>query len=243
MEKEKSGQCLLFPVVCQGTEVIVKEMTMTRIWERISARIIWAIILLWSKTIRFRMLNNEVREQFIARGENCIYAFWHGSLLMLIQSHHDSGFLVPVSESRDGEFIARVAKNFGFDVASGSSKRKGSRALLTLISRMRTGKNVGITVDGPRGPLHKVKEGALFLSGVSKAPIIPVATAAKHSWIIEKSWDHLEVPVPFTKGLIMLGEPMYMNGTSEEEIASGQRKLEAELHALTKLAQAHVQVL
>jgi lysophospholipid acyltransferase (LPLAT)-like uncharacterized protein len=160
---------------------------------------------------------------------------------MLLQGHHDSGLLIPVSESRDGEIIAQVIKNFGFEVARGSSRRKGHKALLALISSMRKGKkNVGITVDGPRGPLHKVKKGALFLAAVSKAPIVPVVTAAKRAWVLEKSWDKLIVPVPFTEGLVMLGEPFYINSTSEEDLDSGQKRLEADLQRLMRAAQTQV---
>ncbi len=209
-------------------------------FEKIVIRLIWLIVLLWSKTIRFRMVNKEIQDRLIAQGQNCIYAFWHGSLLMLLKSHHDSGLLIPVSESRDGEFITRVITTFGFEVARGSSKRKGHRALYSLITRMRKGKNVGITVDGPRGPLHKVKKGALFLAAVSKAPIVPVATAVKHAWIPKRSWDRLIVPFPFTEGLIMLGEPIYVQDTSEEAIEAGQKTLEADLIKLTQAAQAHI---
>jgi len=200
------------------------------------ARLVWVIVLLWSKTIKFRMVNMDVRERFLARGENCIYAFWHGSLLMLLQSHHDSGLLIPVSESKDGEFITRVIINFGFEVARGSSKRKGDKALLSLINKMRKGKNVGITVDGPRGPLHKVKKGVAFLAGVSKTPIVPVAIAAKRFWTLNRSWDKLIIPIPFTEGLIMLGDPIYVSGTTEQEIESIQKKLEMELIRLTRTA-------
>lgn len=216
----------------------VKEEVMIII--RIFARITWVIVLLWSKTIKFRMLNKEVQEQLIAKGENCIYAFWHGSLFTLLQAHHDSRLLIPVSESKDGEFVAQVISNFGFEVARGSSKRKGHKALLSLISRMRKEKkNVGITVDGPRGPLHKVKKGALFLAGVSKAAIVPVATGAKRSWVLNKSWDKIALPLPFTEGLVILGDPIYINSTSEEDLALGQKKLETELNRLTQMAQVY----
>jgi lysophospholipid acyltransferase (LPLAT)-like uncharacterized protein len=188
--------------------------------------------------MKFRLANKEVKDRLDERGENRIYAFWHGSLLLLLHGHHDSQLLIPVSESRDGEFITQVIRTFGFEVARGSSKRKGDKALLSLISMMRKGKHVGITVDGPRGPLHKVKKGALFLAAVSKCPIVPVATAAKNAWIPKRTWDKLVIPLPFTKGLVMLGEPIYINSTSEEDLTSGQKKLEVALQKLTKEAQA-----
>lgn len=208
--------------------------------ERILARITWLLVLVWSKTVKFQIVNQEVRERMAAKGQNCIYAFWHGSLLMLLQSHHDSRLVIPVSESKDGNIVARVITYFGFETARGSSKRKGHKALFSLITKMRQGKNVGISVDGPRGPLHRVKPGAVFLAGASHAPIIPVATAAKRFWTLEKSWDKHTVPVPFTTGLIMFGEPLYVNGTAEEELAACQRHLEAELQRLTEAAEVRM---
>lgn len=210
------------------------------IYERILARLVWLLVSIWSRTVTFRMLNNEVRERMAAKGQNCIYAFWHGSLLMLLQSHHDSRLVIPVSESRDGDFVARVITYFGFETARGSSKRKGHKALLSLITKMRQGKNVGISVDGPRGPLHRVKPGVVFLAGALHAPIIPVATAAKRFWTLEKSWDKHTVPAPFSEGLILFGEPLYVNGTAEKELAACQRHLEAELQRLTEAAEVRM---
>lgn len=201
------------------------------------SRVLWFVVLIWSKTMRFRTVNEELRRSMEAKGQNCIYAFWHGSLLVLLHAHADSGLVIPVSESKDGEFITNVIKHFGFETARGSSKRKGDKAMLALITEMRKGKYVGITVDGPRGPLHKVKKGALFLAAVSNAPVIPVATAVKHCWIPGRSWDKLIVPLPFTKGLVLLGEPMYVKDTSDEEVESCRKKLEEDLTKLTVTAQ------
>jgi lysophospholipid acyltransferase (LPLAT)-like uncharacterized protein len=210
------------------------------ILQRLIARIAWVLILLWSKTITFRLLNGEVYYRMVEKRESAIYAFWHESLFFLLQAHHDTHLLIPVSESRDGEMITQVIKIFGFQVVRGSSKRKGDKALLAMVNRLRSGYvNVGITVDGPRGPRHTVKQGALFLAGVSKAPVIPVATVAKRAWTLKKSWDKHMLPFPFTEGLVVLGDPIFVDGTTEEEIESARIKLEAELERLTQMAQNH----
>lgn len=199
-------------------------------------RAAWLIVCLWSRAISIRILNREVPEQLAAEGKNFIYAFYHGDLFPLIHSHRDSGVLVPASESRDGELMARLLGHFGFHVVRGSSKRKGERALLALVRGMRQGKNVAITVDGPRGPLHEVKPGTLFLAGAAKAPIIPLAVAERKHWVLARSWDRFKIPVPFTECLVLYGEPLYVRNTSPEEIRAGRTRLEADLSRLSQEA-------
>jgi lysophospholipid acyltransferase (LPLAT)-like uncharacterized protein len=133
--------------------------------------------------------------------------------------------------------MARLLKNFGFDVVRGSSKRKGHTALRELITGMRKGKTVAIPVDGPRGPLHVAKPGVVYLAGVLKAPIFPVAVSAQRFRILKKSWDHLMIPAPFTECIVLYGDPVYVNGTTEEEINDARKKLEASLRGLKHRAQ------
>ncbi len=192
----------------------------------------WLLVSLWSRTIKVRFVNREVPERLAAEGKNIIYAFFHGDLFLLPHTHRDSGVVIPVSESRDGEIMARVLRHFGFAVVRGSTRRRGHKALLALINGMRNGQTAAFAVDGPRGPLHEVKKGALFLAGLLRAPIVPVAVSAKRFLVLEKSWDRLMVPAPFTEGMIRYGDPIYVNGTSESEINEAQKKLEACLHGL-----------
>jgi lysophospholipid acyltransferase (LPLAT)-like uncharacterized protein len=149
--------------------------------------------------------------------------------------------MIMVSESRDGDIAARTLRNFGFEVVRGSSKRKGCRALIGLITGMRQKRSVAITVDGPRGPRHEAKEGAVFLAGKMQAPIIPVATGVKRRRILERTWDRFIVPAPFTEGVILYGEPIIVNGISKEEIESRCRELETTLQRLTQDAAAYAE--
>jgi lysophospholipid acyltransferase (LPLAT)-like uncharacterized protein len=207
---------------------------------RLLSRTVWLALLFWSASMKVRLVNREAPERLVAEGKNFIYAFFHGDLFPLIHSHRNSGVLIPASESKDGEIMARLLTHYGFTVVRGSSKRKGHRALLALVHGMRRRKNAAIAVDGPRGPRHEVKPGALFLAGASKAPIIPVAVAGKRHWVLERSWDRLKIPAPFTECLVLYGEPLHISGTSPEEIQSGRMKLEADLKRLSREAVLHL---
>jgi lysophospholipid acyltransferase (LPLAT)-like uncharacterized protein len=204
---------------------------------RIFSGIGWFLVSLWSRTIKIHFVNSEVPERLTRERKNYIYAFFHGDLFLLLHYYRDSGVVIPASESRDGEIMAQLLKRFGFAVVRGSSKRKGQKALIALISSMRKGKHVAIAVDGPRGPLREVKAGVVFLAGVTKAPIIPVTVGVKNFWVMKKSWDKLMIPVPFTKGIIMYGDPIYVNGTSNDEIEYARKKIETDLQKLTQLTQ------
>ena len=64
-------------------------------------------------------------------------------------------------------------------------------------------------------------------------PIIPVATSAKWRWILKKPWDKYLLPVPFTKAVIVYGEPVVVDGTTEAELESKRQDLEKALQTIT----------
>jgi lysophospholipid acyltransferase (LPLAT)-like uncharacterized protein len=192
----------------------------------------WIILSLWSRTIRLRSVNSEIPARFVSEGKNFIYAFWHGRQFLLFHSHRDSGVIIPASESRDGEIQAGILKRFGFEVVRGSSKRKGDRALLGMVDGLRKGKNVALAVDGPRGPVYEVKQGITYLAGKLDKPIVPVITSAKRYWILDKIWDKYLLPVPFTTGVVIYGEPITVSGISEEHLEAKRQELERALNRL-----------
>jgi lysophospholipid acyltransferase (LPLAT)-like uncharacterized protein len=192
----------------------------------------WVVLSIWSRTLRIRYVNKEIPGRLQSDGKNIIYAFWHGRQFILFHSHRNSGIIIPASESRDGEIQAGILRRFGFDVVRGSSKRKGDRALLGLVDGLRKGKNIALAVDGPRGPIYDVKQGVTYLAGKLNKQIVPVSTGARRYWILDKIWDKYLLPVPFTTGVVMYGEPITVNGISEEELELKRKQLEAALNRL-----------
>jgi lysophospholipid acyltransferase (LPLAT)-like uncharacterized protein len=190
------------------------------------------LLSLLSRTIRLEFVNKKIPDRLLSEGKNFIYAFWHGRQLLLFHAHRNSGVVIPASESRDGEIQAGILKRFGFDVVRGSSKRKGDRALLGLVNGLRKGKSIALSVDGPRGPVYEVKQGVTYLAGKLDKPIVPVITSAKRYWILDKIWDKYLLPVPFTRGIVLYGEPLIVQGTSIEELESKRKELESRLNGL-----------
>ena len=201
----------------------------------------WIVLSVWSRTVRIQFVNKAVPDRLASEGKNIIYAFWHGRQFLLFHSHRNTVIVIPASESRDGEIQARILKGFGFDVVRGSSKRKGDRALLGLVDRLRKGKSLALAVDGPRGPIYEAKQGVMYLAGKLNKPIVPVMTSAEHFWLLEKVWDKYLLPKPFTRGVIMYGEAIIVNGISEEELEMKRKELEAALNRLMAQADAYFQ--
>jgi len=205
---------------------------------RVLSFIGWLLISAWGRTIRLMFVNREIPERLTAEGKNYIYAFWHGRQFLLLYGHRRTGIILPSSESRDGEIQARILKRFGYGVVRGSSKRKGERALLGLVDGLRKGRNIALAVDGPRGPVHEVKQGVTYLAGKLDKLIIPVSTSAKRFWILDKIWDKYLLPVPFTRGVVVYGEPIMVSGTTEEELDARRGELQAALVRTTAQADA-----
>lgn len=199
---------------------------------RVLAFIGWLLIFLWNRSIRVTFVNRDIPERFRSEKKNFIYAFWHGRQFLLLPNHRDLGIVIPSSESRDGEIQAGIVRRFGYTVVRGSSKRKGARALLGLVDALKKGLHPALAVDGPRGPIYEVKEGVTYLAGKLDKVIIPVSSCAKRFWIMEKIWDKYLLPAPFTKGVVVYGEPIRVQGTSEQELKTKRMELQ---HALNRV--------
>jgi lysophospholipid acyltransferase (LPLAT)-like uncharacterized protein len=110
----------------------------------------------------------------------------------------NSGAVILVSRSFDGELIARVLRLFGFDAARGSSSRGSHGGLLGLKRAIESGRTAIFTADGPRGPIYQTKMGPIKLAQMTAAPIGAFHLEPERAWIM-RSWDHFLVPKPFTR--------------------------------------------
>lgn len=209
---------------------------------KVLAFIGWLLISLWCRTVRTVFVNREVPLGLKAEGKNIIYAFWHGRQFLLYHNHRNKGIVIPASESRDGEIQAGILRRFGYSVVRGSSKRKGSQALLGLVEGLRSGRDIALAVDGPRGPLYEVKQGVTYLAGKLDKVIVPVSSSAKRFRILERIWDKYLLPLPFTRGVIVYGAPISVRGTSEEELEARRRELEEALNRVMTEADEYFEI-
>lgn len=157
-------------------------------------------------TTRAQRHGEEHYLRFRREGTPVIFVFWHGQLLPLVHYHRREGVVVLVSEHADGEYITRVIERHGFETVRGSSTRGGTRGLKGLIRAARSGKDLALTPDGPRGPAREFKPGALAVAQTTGLPVIPLAAGASRGWRL-RSWDGFLVPQPLSRIHIEYGRP------------------------------------
>ncbi len=154
-----------------------------------------------------------------------IIVFWHNKLFYLsycIAVHlvrRGGRVAVLISESRDGEYMARVARALGAEVIRGSSSRAGGSGFRRLCSLAGNGTLLCIAPDGPRGPKYEVKEGTIYLAKRTGLPILPVSYRPKGA-VRFGSWDGFVLPLPFTSVEVRCGRPLRVPG----KLSSEERK-------------------
>jgi lysophospholipid acyltransferase (LPLAT)-like uncharacterized protein len=181
---------------------------------------------------RYALEGEEHVRRFHDRGEPVVITLWHGRLLPCAYRYRDRELVTLVSQHRDGEYITRAVRRWGYTVVRGSSSRGGLDALRELVRLVKAGRSLAITPDGPRGPREVMKPGPLIIAQRTGAPIIPVAGAASRAWFVG-GWDRFLVPMPGASVRIAVGEPLFVpRRLGEGEMEGYEREVERRLGAL-----------
>ncbi len=191
-------------------------------------------------TCRVKIIGQKNMDTVINEQKPVIPCYWHQQhlfcawyMLKQIKRGMNVGFLV--SPSVDGEIPAQIALARGAKVIRGSSTRTGAQALRDMYQIIvKQGVSPVTTSDGPTGPVFKFKPGAAMLSQLTKAPMVPVACAAKSAWYLS-SWDRFMVPKPFTKIVVAVGERISVD-KAEKDLTPAQEKMEEAINGLMKRA-------
>lgn len=144
-----------------------------------------------------------------------VYCFWHNRIPIATHFWRNRGIVVMSSRSFDSEYIARFIQRFGYGAARGSSTRGARAALIQMIRAVRAGKSAAFTVDGPRGPIYEAKPGAVLLAEKAGADILPFSISLDRYWELP-SWDRIQIPKPWAKARVVLGDRIQTNGNALE---------------------------
>ena len=191
------------------------------------ARLVWL-------TGRWTIEGGEIPQRFHAAERPVILAFWHGRLQMMpycwdrrVPMH------MLISAHTDGRLIAGAVKYFGIEWIAGSSRDGGGGAVRQILRRLKAGACIGITPDGPDGPAMRAKPGIAAVARLSGAPVLPAAYATRRRRIL-KSWDRFHLPLPFSRGVIIWGEPITVAAHADERALEQSRlAIEQALNAVT----------
>ncbi len=187
---------------------------------------------LWFRSCRVTIHNQEHCFHAEEKDKTAIATFWHYSIIyVLYHMRHYSGTAM-VSASRDGEYIARLAEQFGFDTVRGSRNNKSVEGLKAMLRAVRNGSNAAIVADGSQGPPRIVQAGCILLASRTGAPVLPLIYAASSYFTIH-SWDRTIIPKPFSRIDFYYGEPLFVPAKLQpEEIEEYRLRLEQRLNTL-----------
>lgn len=190
---------------------------------------------MWCATLHVTEFGREKIEDCVDKGNTIVVALWHDELFSLPYKKEKFNLVTVVSQSRDGDFLSVALKAVGLKTARGSSSRGGVRALLSTAKLMRDEHaSACLTIDGPRGPRHKAKDGAIFLAYKAHSYLVPVRVKYHNPKIFHQAWDKFQIPKPFSKVSVYFGVPYLVESESlcDEALAFEREKLQAKLEEL-----------
>ena len=76
-----------------------------------------------------------------------------------------------------------------------------------MLKRLKEGACVGITPDGPRGPVMTVGVGTVNIARLAGVPILPLTYATSRRRMLA-TWDRFHLALPFGRGVYLWGEPI-----------------------------------
>lgn len=149
-----------------------------------------------------------------------VLAHWHGDELALLHFAGKYDLATMASTSDDGEIMNFVIHMLGGATSRGSSTRGAVAGFKGLLRLTRQGHPVAFAVDGPKGPIYKVKPGVLEFSRLTKSPIFYTCIAVDRAWHFPRAWNKTFLPKPFCRLLIIwkkFSEPLPENFDSRSK--------------------------
>ena len=205
-----------------------------RLLIRIADLVFYILIRLIGRTVRFKIEGWENWEAASRDDRLPIYTCWHNEVFLSTYFWRRRRIVVMTSQSFDGEYIARFIQRFGYGAVRGSSTRGGVGALVEMVRLMRAGCPAGFLIDGPKGPRHVAKMGAVHLAKKTGNAILPFTIAPARFWQA-KSWDASQIPKPFTRALVSIAPPIFVPPDADEETLNARRdELQRALDNLTR---------
>jgi lysophospholipid acyltransferase (LPLAT)-like uncharacterized protein len=171
------------------------------------------------KSLKIEKQNYEVIENLNSKNQNYVLTFWHGTMLLPWYLHGAPNFAALTSKSKDGDLLAKILKKWKFNVVRGSSSTGGDVALGIMVDYAKNKYSIAITPDGPRGPRHKFKAGAVVTAKKTNIPIVLAGVVFKRRKILS-NWDKFEIPYFFTTTRIVYSEPIYVDSNLTYEQTS-----------------------
>ena len=204
-----------------------------KISKRLIALPLAAAMMVLRATCRVRV-HGDPRVKLREQSEPYVYSVIHAHQISMA-INRERGTAAMVSRSGDGDLLIPGFRALGIIAVRGSNcngtKDRGGRvALDALIAHVAVDSPALLAVDGPRGPRNRVRKGIAVLSQQSGAAVLNVIAIPTRRWILRKSWDRLQIPVPFCRIDAYFAEPLLP--AVNESVEQFRRRIELSLNEL-----------
>jgi len=196
------------------------------------AYLIALFIRLVRRTSRFEIRRGDIAARFWSEDKPFVAATWHGQNMILPTFWHNW---------REMRILVRGAGVPKGDERIYKQKKKGGAgALRAMVRALGENISIGLTADLPPGPARRAGEGIVMLARLSGRAIVPVA-ATTRARIQLRNWDRFTINLPFTKGALVWGEPIYVPRDADpDEIEAARQRVEDALNAVAEEADSIV---
>ena len=172
--------------------------------------ILFHLINVLCKSLRITYKNKNVIDNLNQQNKKYILAFWHGTMLLPWYLHRNQNFASLISKSKDGDLLSKILRKWEYEVIRGSSSTGGDIALAIMVDYAKNNYSISVTPDGPRGPMFKMKAGAVITAKKSGLPLILAGVGFMKKRNLN-SWDKFNIPKFFSRAQIIYSEPIYVD--------------------------------
>ncbi len=164
------------------------------------------------KTLRITYINKNVIDDLDGSKKNYVLAFWHGTMLVPWYLCRHKKFAALISKSKDGDLLAKILKGWGYQVVRGSSSMGGNVALGIMVDYAKNKNSIAITPDGPKGPVNKLKAGAVITAKRSGLPLVLAGIGYNKNRKLN-SWDKFQIPKFFSRVKVVFSNPVCVDNS------------------------------
>ncbi|HEX2526528.1 MAG TPA: lysophospholipid acyltransferase family protein [Geminicoccus sp.] len=220
----------------------LKRLTSDPVWQRRISRTIAGTLELLDKTCRMEFVAHPDAQAIMESDEGVLAGYWHGRCLFLpllwrgVLRSTGRDLSTPAyalsTPHRDGVIMAQALNMVGVKSIMGSSRYGGTEAFREIRRTLKEGGRIAISVDGGKGPRQRVQGGIMLLAKHSGCPVIPTTGSCRTGRQLN-SWDRMLLPMPGTKGVLMMGAPIRVpKDADREELARFEQQYEDAMNAL-----------
>jgi hypothetical protein len=228
-----------------------------RLRDRVLAGAIWlfalaavALFRVADATLDLRVFGYEHLGALLRARRPVLIVVWHGKGLLPVFFLQGLPLVVYSSQSRTGSIpaLSRLVRqltlaslaHLGYQVLDAARFASESRGVIRFLQHLTGGDSGVIAADGPNGPIFQAKPGAAYVARKTGVALVPVGAAMRDVLALD-SWDRFEIPQPFTRAAIVIGEPILIpDDAGDDELPRLSEQLETVLNDLTAYAEVEV---